>query len=1649
MAGVKFPSSFDVTGRFPLDSKFWVASLANLSDGEIYVGLHRWTLDTGKEYVYQQNNTWKDASNGSAGAAGTITIGNVTNGLLAKVINRGTISDAILDITLPKGDAGSTPIIDIGTTLVGNTPSVTNVGTPDRAILNFVIPASLPGTNGLDGKSVWFAYAENASGLNPAYTAVNKTFISIIAAYQQPTLNAFTNWIQLKGSDGINGKSTYIAYSTYSNGSGASFTLSTVHKYISIIVAVTQPLLTDFTTWVLFKGLDGGAAGASAYQTWLTLGNVGTEAQFIASLAGATGQSAYDIWKSLGNVGTPQQFIASITPDVNKAYVDAADGILRASIGTNTTNITTNTAAIGTIGTNVTTNTANIATNTSNIVTNTANIATNTQSIIDIRKPIQGRFTDGTRIAYATAQLAADALNAAGGGIITSQVDMQGPLVITGNVSIYAPGCSIYLTSGAGVDTLTLNSCTGNIECKQISRTGSGTGYALVLNGGNVVVKANTLVTCGYNAVFSNYGALAFYGNSELFDSLVLPQGERIVVLQVGGTLMYRGNITLTSDNNRYLFEGITAFGLAFVDFDGTINIVNKGRAVRSQGATFILRGRIITNDMGVLIARASADIYCSIDTRKSTSNAPALSAGQLISDASVITLHAGAELLSPPGIASITNAITNNPASVFVSGTLIQSAPPAADVIITYVTLQANTGPTTTTTSQYSTTALYAYLATVQYDTPAGYAGGIRFYRWNNPLDTVAAVRPAPVSSTNVFQGSWSEISASIGGTLYTIGGTNTNGAVTQKYTTETNAAQDTALANEVTARTNADSALQTSVTANTTAIGNKVDKVTGFGLSSNDYTTADKTRLASTLPLIAGTSITFDTTTTLGSRIINASSTSTGGTVTSASITTANGITGTVATPTTTPAITLTLGAITPSSVASTGAISGTNLSGTNTGDNASNTNYINDYRLTNFVAGTNYLAPNGSAAALVSFPTFNQSTTGNAATATNLTGLVTTVATLNNQSGVNTGDNATNTQYSGLATSKQDTLISATNIKSINGASILGTGDLTVTGITAATLASTITAATSKPTPVDADEIGITDSATSFSLKKLTWANAKATLKTYFDTIYTTTSAVSTQITTALTGYATQSYVTGLGYITNVVTALGYTPLNKAGDTITGDIGNTATGFFRTASGTTAQRPATPLDGMMRYSATTLRAEFYANGAWRNHARLEGDVFTGAISATNLSGTNTGDGPTAVGQNRKILKSDGTLASYQLQNSNDVIGGAGIYDTLALANAASELVVRKFGQTVRVTSDPTTANNGSYIVGSDNKTLVAITANNVQIIASFPLYAGSPTTWKYPDTVQYDAADGNGLQLYQVKSLAPAAETPAIQPVPRSGGVLSANWIAISPSSATSNTNNSLLFTMGVIPATTVTATGAFAFALPSGATQAFDVGVIETANGTFRDLPNFASLYSVANGTISFTVGAELKANDVIVGSYYGNAAAQGQAVQSLDGRFRGTFSTAIQYNANDLLISPATAFPPSALVAATGLTAAGAYNATNFYDPVANKLNIETAATLTYGAAITLDFTGATARDLVLAGNITFGGTVAVGRVKNAQFRIFIINPSASTYSLTFPSSWRMLGVPPTSILAGKGAIMTVESRGVNETDVWCGLSSIV
>ena len=93
---------------------------------------------------------------------------------------------------------------------------------------------------------------------------------------------------------------------------------------------------------------------------------------------------------------------------------------------------------------------------------------------------------------------------------------------------------------------------------------------------------------------------------------------------------------------------------------------------------------------------------------------------------------------------------------------------------------------------------------------------------------------------------------------------------------------------------------------------------------------------------------------------------------------------------------------------------------------------------------------------------------------------------------------------------------------------GGAPAGDGIVSVTGgvfDTPSTLGDRINASTAKTTPVDADMIGLMDSAASNVLKKLSWANIKATLKTYFDTLYSSrTRVINDQVGTSYTLAAT---------------------------------------------------------------------------------------------------------------------------------------------------------------------------------------------------------------------------------------------------------------------------------------------------------------------------------------------------------------------------------------------------------------------------------------------------------------------------------------------------------------------------------------------
>lgn len=194
-------------------------------------------------------------------------------------------------------------------------------------------------------------------------------------------------------------------------------------------------------------------------------------------------------------------------------------------------------------------------------------------------------------------------------------------------------------------------------------------------------------------------------------------------------------------------------------------------------------------------------------------------------------------------------------------------------------------------------------------------------------------------------------------------------------------------------------------------------------------------------------------------------------------------------------------------------------------------------------NFSSGTN------------TFPTFNQNTTGTAAALT-------------------TGRN-------------------------IDGQIFDGTGNITV-------IAPGTHAASSKATPVDADEIPLVDSAASNALAKLTWANLKATFKTYYDAVAAT--------------------------FTNKTIALG----------------------SNTVSGTMAQFNTAATDGDFAFAGNNLSDLVNAATAFANIKQAATDTATGVIElatlAEALAGTDTVRALTAAG-----------LAQFVQFNTQSIANGA----------------------------------------------------------------------------------------------------------------------------------------------------------------------------------------------------------------------------------------------------------------------------------------------------------------------------------------------------------------------------------------------------
>jgi hypothetical protein len=112
---------------------------------------------------------------------------------------------------------------------------------------------------------------------------------------------------------------------------------------------------------------------------------------------------------------------------------------------------------------------------------------------------------------------------------------------------------------------------------------------------------------------------------------------------------------------------------------------------------------------------------------------------------------------------------------------------------------------------------------------------------------------------------------------------------------------------------------------------------------------------------------------------------------------------------------------------------------------------------------------------------------------------------------------------------------------------------------TRVNVTSVGSLINGAAEKTAPNDDDTLGLMDSAASNVLKKLSWSNIKATLKTYFDTLYLTTSTVySGTYTPTLTNDAnidsSTAYTCIYARVGNVVTVSGEFAVDPTSSAVT---------------------------------------------------------------------------------------------------------------------------------------------------------------------------------------------------------------------------------------------------------------------------------------------------------------------------------------------------------------------------------------------------------------------------------------------------------------------------------------------------------------
>ena len=207
------------------------------------------------------------------------------------------------------------------------------------------------------------------------------------------------------GEDGLSGKSAYQLWLDLGN-------IGTEAQFIASLKGIKGD-----------PGIDGdpGIEGKSAYQLWLDQGNSGNEMDFLSSIEGPVGppgergiegldgKSAYEVWKDLGNIGTEAEFISSFQGTDGTNGIDGSDANVTA----------TNVAAAGAVMTTGDQTVAGTKTFSSTISGSVDGNAATATKLLTVREIAGNSFDGSADITIASTDLS-DITSAGSGAIITS-----------------------------------------------------------------------------------------------------------------------------------------------------------------------------------------------------------------------------------------------------------------------------------------------------------------------------------------------------------------------------------------------------------------------------------------------------------------------------------------------------------------------------------------------------------------------------------------------------------------------------------------------------------------------------------------------------------------------------------------------------------------------------------------------------------------------------------------------------------------------------------------------------------------------------------------------------------------------------------------------------------------------------------------------------------------------------------------------------------------------------------------------------------------------------------------------------------------------------------------------------------------------------